>query len=258
MENKNKEIYEFINVFKNMLLGKCDNIIGIYLFGSLAYGGFSEKTSDIDLVVITRTLLDKIEIENIKNIHKRLNEINIKWAKRLEVSYTPINMLNEKDIPIIPRPYYNEVFYDEATYGNEWLINNYLLYYYGKTVYGPEFKTLIKYSINIDEIIKSCVDDFYKEWKPKINDDEWLSNSHYQAYIILNICRIIYTIFNSGLENKQNSTKWVKGRYKEWITLIEEAEEWDYLKTMNKQKEIKEFIKYMDKIISDKNKSNVA
>jgi predicted nucleotidyltransferase len=258
MENMSKEISDFINIFKNILLEEYRNIIGIYLFGSLAYGGFNEKTSDIDLVVITKTLLNNMELENIKNIHKRLNEINIKWAKRLEVSYTPVNMLNEKSIPVIPRPYYNEVFYNEATYGNEWLINNYLLCNFGKTIYGPDFKTLIKYNISINDIIKSCVDDFYKEWIPKINDDEWLSNSHYQAYIVLNICRIIYTIFNSETENKQKSAKWVKEQHKEWKKLIEEAEEWNYLKIMNKQKEIKEFIKYMEKIICNKNKSNVA
>jgi predicted nucleotidyltransferase len=96
MENMNKEISGFINLFKDILLEKCENIIGIYLFGSLAYVGFNEETSDIDLVIITKTLLNKAELENIRNIHKKLNEINIKWAKRLGVSYTPIDMLNEK------------------------------------------------------------------------------------------------------------------------------------------------------------------
>ena len=68
----------------------------------------------------------------------------------------------------------------------------------------------------------------------------------------------MYTIFNSKTENKQNSVNWVKKQYKEWKNLIKEAEKWDYTKTMNKQDEIKEFIKYMEKIIDNKNKSNVA
>lgn len=32
-----------------------------------------------------------------------------------------------KNIPIIPKPYYNEEFYTEATYGNERLINDYFM-----------------------------------------------------------------------------------------------------------------------------------
>ncbi len=247
-ENTIREILDFIDVFKDILLKKCKNIAGIYLFGSLTYGGFNEKTSDIDLVVVTKTLLNKTELENIKNVHK---ELNTKWAKRLEVSYTPIDMLNDKNIPTMPRPYYNEVFYDKAAYGNEWLINNYLLLNYGKTIYGQDFKALIKYNLTIGDVIKSCISDFYQEWLPKTNDNEWLANSCNQVYIVLNICRIIYTIFNFKTENKQKSANWVKEQYKEWKYLIEEAEEWDYLKTMNKQKEIKGFIKYMEGIITN-------
>jgi predicted nucleotidyltransferase len=256
MEKINEEIYNFINIFRDILLEKCKNIVGIYLFGSLTYGGFDEKSSDIDLVVITENLLDKNELENVKNIHKKLDDIYEKWSKRLEVSYTPMYMLMDKEIPVNSRPYYNEIFYDEATYGNEWLINNYLLIKYGKAIYGPEFKTIIKYSISMDEIINSCINDFYKEWVPKINDDKWLLNSHYQAYIIVNICRIVYTIYNSKTESKQNSIKWIKEEHNQWKYLIEEAEEWDYSKEMNKQKDIKEFIKYMKEVI--KNKSNVV
>ena len=76
MENISREISGFIDLFKNALLAKCGNIIGIYLFGSLTYGGFDEKRSDIDLVVITKTLFDNAGLENVKNIHKKLNEMN--------------------------------------------------------------------------------------------------------------------------------------------------------------------------------------
>ena len=251
------DVYEFIYQYKRDLLAKIDNIIGIYLFGSLVYGGFNEKTSDIDLVVITKTFLNSTEMENIKEIHEKLNN-NI-WSKRYEVSYTPIEMFKSKNIPILPRPYYNELLYYEATYGNEWLINNYLLYNHSKTIYGPEFKTLIEYSIGMEEIIQSCIKDFYKEWLPKTTEDEWFKNSHYQSYIVLNICRIIFTIYNSKLENKQNSAKWVKEKHFKWKKLIDEAEEWDYSKIMNRKNEIKEFIKYMENIINVyKSKSNFA
>jgi predicted nucleotidyltransferase len=251
VEDINKEISDFIDIYKKMLLKKCGNIIGIYLFGSLTYGGFDEKSSDIDLVVITKTLLNKAELEDIKNIHEKLNKENAKWAKRFEVSYTPVDMLSEKTVPIVPRPYYNEIFYDGATYGNEWLINNYLLINYGKTIYGQDFKTLINYNISIDDVIGSCVKDFYKEWVPKIADDEWLSSSHNQSYIVLNICRIIYTAINSKTENKQKSANWVKKQYREWKSLIEEAEKWDYTRKMNKRNEIMEFIKCIEEILDN-------
>ena len=182
MEHK---IYEFINIFKEKILENINSIIGIYIFGSLAYGGFDEKSSDIDLQVITKASLNEEEMENIKNIHKEIIEINKIWGNRLEVSYTPLFMFKEKDIPVIPRPYYNGNFYEKAGYGNEWLINNYLILNYGQKIYGEDFYTLLNYEINIDDIKKSCVKDFYKEWNPKIKDEKWLLDYENQVYIIL-------------------------------------------------------------------------
>jgi predicted nucleotidyltransferase len=247
------EIYDFITHYKNLLLERCNNIIGIYLFGSLAYGGFDKRRSDIDIVVITKTLIEGPELNAVKNIHNEMEGINPAWSKRFEASYTPIEMLKEKNPPEMPRPYYGEIFYNEATYGNEWLINNYLLYYYGIAIYGPEFKTLINEPIDIKDIQEACLRDFYKEWAPKIDDNEWLSNSHYQSYVVLNICRILYTLYKSEVANKQKSCHWVKARYNEWQGLINESEEWDYTKTMDKADEVKGFIKFAQKIIEEWN-----
>ena len=92
--------------------------------------------------------------------------------------------------PEQPRPYYGEgKFYREAFYGNEWLINNYLLQKFGVTIIGPEFTTLTK-PINIKEIQKACLRDLLEEWKPKLKQTSWLNNPHYQSYLTLNLCRI--------------------------------------------------------------------
>jgi predicted nucleotidyltransferase len=258
IKQTNETVYEFILKYKELLLNNLKkNIVGIYLSGSLTYGGFNEKSSDIDIVVITKKMIVGNELEKIKNIHDTLKEIDKKWSNRFEASYTPLEMLKEKESPKMPRPYYNETFYNEATYGNEWLINNYLLCNYGKIIYGPKFSKLIKESITIKDIQQSCTNDFFIEWKPKINDKEYFRNSHNQAYIVVNICRIIYTIINGETANKPKSTKWVKERYEKWEKLITEAEEWDYSKIMNKENETKEFIKYFEEIIkADINKNN--
>ena len=253
----NSKIYEFINTFKDRLLGKCENIIGIYLFGSITYGGFDENSSDIDLIIITKTLLNKTEMENVKNIHKEIIDMNNLWGNRLEVSYTPLFMFNEKNIPNIPRPYYNERFYEKASFGNEWLINNYLLLNYGKTIYGKDIKEIINYNISIEEIKECCIKDFYKEWNSKIDDNEWLKNGQNQAYIVLNICRIIYTLKNNKTENKIASAKWVKEKYEIWRDLIEEAEQWDFDKIINRQNDIKNYIVYMENIIKMEMKNGV-
>ena len=108
------------------------------------------------------------------------------------------------------RPYYNnEIFYDEAPYGNEWIINNYLLYKHAIPLIGPDFKTLTN-PIDIIEVQKACIRDLFQEWEPKIIDVEWLDNSHYQSYLVMNLCRILYTVSCGTTGTKKVSAAWVK------------------------------------------------
>ena len=127
----------------NHILG--NNLIGLYLFGSLTYGDFNLDNSDIDLVAIVNKPLNYHEVELIKQLHKQVENHYPTWKDKLECSYTPVDMLKNTLPPDEPRPYYNgEIFYDEAPYGNEWIINNYLLYQHAIPLIGSEFKELIK------------------------------------------------------------------------------------------------------------------
>lgn len=222
------------------------NLIGLYLFGSLTYGDFNRNSSDIDLVTIVSKLLNQNEIELIKQIHKKAGEKYEKWRDRLECSYTPIDMLESLLPSKEPRPYYGGgIFFEKATYGNEWIINNYLLYEHGIPLLGCDFKELLK-PINIIEVQKACIRDLFQEWEPKIVDGEWLDNSHYQAYIVMNLCRILYTVTCGATQTKKISAEWLKHKFGfPWVNLIEAAERWKYGKKMCARKETIEFIKFV-------------
>jgi len=226
-----------------------ENLIGFYLTGSLSYGNFNPKSSDIDLHAVIKYPFSKNELESIKKLHEEIEMHNKTWKERIECSYTPLSMFQNILPPKLPRPYYGAgIFYPEAPYGNEWLINNYLLYKHGIALTGPDFKTLIK-PIDMVDVQKACVRDLFKEWEPKINDPKWLQNSHYQSYLVLNLCRILYTIKCGEAASKKVSAAWVKKEYPEWKNLIETAENWHYGVEMKRQEEAIEFIKFVvDKI----------
>lgn len=171
-----------------------DNLVGIYLMGSLSYGDFNSDNSDIDLVVLVKDPLSPEQLEALKQLHLQVEASHKKWAKRIECSYVPREMLHQIQPPKKPRPYFGEgIFYPEAPYGNEWIINQYLLYKHGIPLVGPDFKTFVN-PIDIEDVREACIRDLFEEWKAKMNDREWLSNSHYQSYIVLNLCRILYTV----------------------------------------------------------------
>lgn len=228
------------------------DLIGLYLFGSLAYGDFVPKRSDIDLVAVIKDPLSLVELEKVKKLHLEIEEKFPGWKGRVECSYLPKSMMNEELPPKQTRPYFGgSTWYDEADYGNEWLINQYFLYHNSVALFGPEYKSLMVAPPDLREVQKASIRDLLSEWKPKINDLEWLKNSHYQSYLVLNLCRILYTLHNTKLSSKKVAADWVKKTFSEWCELIEEAEAWDYDKKMEQQEKVTAFIRFAIREVSE-------
>ena len=227
----------FVDIF-----GK--NLVGVYLFGSLSYGDFNPNRSDIDLMVILNNPASQRKLEVMEWLH--VDTVNEKWLERIEISYTPREMLHNVLPPEQPRPYFGEgVFYPEAHYGNEWIINLYLLYQHGIALIGPAFRTLID-PIPIVEVQKACIRDLFREWEPKLAaDPDWLNNSHYQSYLVLNLCRILYTVMRGATGSKKVSAQWVKSEFGEWRDLIETAERWQYGVEMQRKDDTLAFLRFV-------------
>ncbi|MBP7875674.1 DUF4111 domain-containing protein [Candidatus Woesebacteria bacterium] len=222
-----------------------NNLVGLYLFGSLTYGDFHEASSDIDLMAIVKEPVAPAEIQLLKKVHSQIAATYPKWATRIECSYTPVSMLTSVTPPKEPRPYYGEnIFWPKAPYGNEWIINLYLVHTYGQSLIGPDFKTLVQ-SVDIKEVQKAAIKDLFKEWEPKLADIAWLNNSHYQSYFVLNLCRIFYTVTQADAKSKKVAADWVKKTYPEWSQLIETAQNWQYGMQMKEQERTIEFLKFV-------------
>ncbi len=225
------DVNELLDFYPRHLVGiLAGNVRGVYLTGSLSYDAFNYDTSDIDIVVIVNGPPIAMELAALRRLHIQITEKFPMWAQRLECSYTPIDMLPNVRPPKEPRPYWGGegIFYETALYGNEWIINNYLLYRYGMPLYGPDFDRLAG-PVKIEEVQKACIRDLFQEWEPKSGDEHWLGNGHYASYFVLNLCRILYTVMCKEAGSKTTAAAWVKRRYGEpWKELISVAEEWRY------------------------------
>ena len=243
-----KDINDFLEAYSLRLIDELgERIIGIYLTGSLSYGDFNINRSDIDITnIISRKLVDD-EIQLIKEFHTNLENDFPKWSQRMECTYTPIKMLANTMPPAEPRPWYygnEKKLYEEAPYGNEWIINKYLLYKHAIPLMGTDFKNLTN-KVDIKEVQKACIRDVTSEWKPKLNDDEYFKDSHRASYFVLNLCRILYTLLNKQTRTKKESSNWIKNEFNEWKYIIELVQNWEYGKEMNKQKLIRDFANFV-------------
>lgn len=204
------------------------NLAGLYLFGSLTYGDFRPERSDVDLVAVVRSPLDEQTLVRLEKMHANVAAAHPVWAERVEVSYTPAEMFSSHEPPAEPRPWFGfGRLYREATYRNEWRINNYLLRKYGIALIGASPASFIA-PIAIEHIQRACILDLRQEWLPKRADEEWLANSHYLSYLVLNLCRILYTVLRAETASKGVAAQWTAATFPDWAKLIAQADAWRY------------------------------
>src|SRR5438445_4971116 len=146
--------------------------------------------------------------------------------------------------PAEARPWWGfGTFYAEAPAGNAWIINHYLLSRHGIALEGPDFNELIP-PIEIHDVRQASTRDLFQEWVPKIYDRVWLSNSHNQSYLVLNLCRILHTVIQGEPPSKKLAAQWAKAAYPQWQNLIEEAEKWAYRDEMKRQADAVAFLQF--------------
>jgi hypothetical protein len=81
------------------LLG--EQLIGLYLTGSLTYGDFDPGGSDIDFLAVLDSELVDEQVQDIMALHECIGAAFLRWAKRLEGSYLTRDMITSKRAVLI-------------------------------------------------------------------------------------------------------------------------------------------------------------
>lgn len=248
------EVDELVTDFAQAVIRQLKgNLVGVYLTGSLSYGAFEYRSSDIDITVIVRRPVSDTELSTLRELHRETERRFPEWSKRLECTYTPVRMLPSVLPPAEGRPWYwggTGELYAAADYGNEWIINRYFLYEYGIALYGPELRDLVG-PVDILEVQKACVRDLLVEWKPKVSDKEWLASYPHGAYLILNLCRILYTVCCASAQSKRLAAGWVQETYGDrWKDLVEAALQWGHGAEFEPKDEAVAFLEFVVSVVS--------
>ena len=184
-----KELLDgFILDSKNIL---CDNLIGIYLHGSLAMGCYNEKKSDIDLLVVVkndvpreikRRYMDMVVALNHKAPSKGIELSIVKEAVCRPFVYpTPFELhfsaAHLNWYLLNPEDYIEKMNGTDKDLAAHFTI----IYHRGKTLYGKEIKSVFSEVSSKDYMDSIWLD--VKNAKEDIIDDT--------MYIILNLCRVL-------------------------------------------------------------------
>ncbi|HXQ33708.1 MAG TPA: nucleotidyltransferase domain-containing protein, partial [Anaerolineales bacterium] len=117
------ELRDVLNMFVYEISAELrENLVGIYLVGSIASGDF-DLDSDVDFLVVTNTELTEENMKPLQDIQIKIHDIDCYPAKHLEGSYISIGDLNNWGIVGQKKLYYfdnGSTTYEQSTHDNKW------------------------------------------------------------------------------------------------------------------------------------------
>jgi predicted nucleotidyltransferase len=199
-----------------------EQLVGLYLYGSLVTGDFTPGVSDVDLLAAVRKGIDDGTLARLQDMHLDLVADHPAWDDRIEVAYVSVVALEtfrtrESVIAAISP---GEPFHTKPA-GGEWLINWWLVREHGRTLYGPDPKTLIA-PISQREFL-DAVRGHAIRWPM------WVQRARSrksQSYARLTMCRALYAAVHGEQASKVRAARWAQERLPHHARLIEEALEW--------------------------------
>jgi len=201
------------------------SVVGVYLQGSFAVGGFDEH-SDVDFAVAVGTELTREEAERLQGVHRRVYNIDCEWAKHLEGSYFPEAVLRTPKGRGVPLWYLD--------HGSSTLVMSrhcntivvrWVLRERGIALSGPPASELIDpipVSALKEEILETM-----RDWGQEIlSHPDRFRNRFYQSFIVLSYAKMLHDLREGRIGSKREGAEWAKGVLDpKWSDLIDGA--WD-------------------------------
>lgn len=203
------------------------HFIGMYLYGSLSSGGFNPQSSDIDFLFVVDEPLPEDVIAGLKEMHTRIGQSGLKWAKKLEGSYINQKALRKYDPENDKHPTIGVDWdFNIGEHGKTWTIQRHIVREWGQAIEGPDPKILID-PVSRQDLEHAVLNDLRMWWLPKLDDPSFVNDIEYQAFAILTMCRIRYTMVQGTIVSKPVAAKWMQnGVSNRWVPLIAQALLW--------------------------------
>lgn len=223
------ELREVLNTFVYEITTELgENLVGIYLVGSIASGDF-DLDSDVDFLVVTNTELTEANMKSLQEIQIKIHGIDCYPAKHLEGSYISISDLNNWSIVGQKKLYYfdnGSTKYEQSAHDNKWHVR-WILRERGITLVGQKPETILQ-AIPLNELIneiKTAMLQNMEIFQVEINRPLGFCNSRFgQSFFVLTYCRMLHTLHTGIVQSKKAGMEWAKQFVDpKWVKIIDQA-----------------------------------
>ncbi len=223
------ELREVLNIFVEEIAAELgENLIGIYLVGSIASGDF-DADSDVDFLVVTNRELTEADMKPLQKIQVKIHDIDCYPAKHLEGSYISIADLNDWRIVGQRKLFYfdnGSTTYEQSTHDNQWHVR-WILRERGITLIGQEPNAIVQ-AIPLNELrneIKATMLQVQRLFEDEIDRPLSFFNSRFgQSFVVLTYCRMLHALHTESIQSKRAGMQWAKQFVDpSWVKLIDQA-----------------------------------
>lgn len=214
------------DILDQLTAGLCaalrDNLVGVYLYGSLITGDFDPSVSDLDLVVVLRQALDDADFEALQQLHETVIRDKPEWQNRLELAYISQRGLrrfrSEASTIGIISP--GEPFHLIQA-GSDWLISWYALREDGAALLGPPIESLVN-PISAHDYLRA-VREHIEGYRAMVTG---MADAAMLSYTTLTVARGLYTLCHGQPASKIKAAAWAQEIFPHWSPLIQLAWAW--------------------------------
>ena len=198
-------------------------LLGAYLQGSFAVGDADEH-SDVDFIVATTAALSPDQVNGLQSFHAALFDAGPEWARHLEGSYIPCEILRH------PGRAGEPVWYLDHGSRNlqpdshcNTVVVRWILREHGVVLTGPHPRDLID-PIGVADLRAEIIRDI-GDWGGEILDrPDRYRNRFYQSFIVLNLARMLHDLGTGTVGSKRTGAEWAKTALgSRWAGLIDRA-----------------------------------
>jgi len=183
-----------------------ENLVGIYIYGSISYGDFAEGRSDVDVAAVVKRRLNKDERQKLNDWYKSEPMTSSPWLKKLEMDYIvfediSINIKNRMEASRFAGGKLKETaIFDGAILDWENIRSC------GIVLYGEDPKSFIPETD--EKLLFEALADKFQALKENIFD--WVKIDLWnQVYVVVQLCRVIYALKNHGQPvSKKAAAEW--------------------------------------------------
>lgn len=204
------------------LLG--EQFIALYLGGSLALGDFDPATSDLDFIVVTAEDLAPERVAALAALHRQLAAGPGRWGAELDGSYIPRRALRRYDPADNVHPHVESGVgrLQVEPHDSDWIIQRHVVREAGVALAGPSPSSLID-PVAPAALREATLALLRGWWAGRLEDPAYVAPPHYQAYAVLTMCRILYTLEHGTIVPKPVAAAYTRQVHPRWGQLISRA-----------------------------------